>query len=38
MDPDYPQDRLSFLMQDSGIELLLTQAQLLGQLPIPAHV
>ncbi|WP_134816151.1 AMP-binding protein, partial [Pseudomonas syringae] len=38
LDPDYPQDRLSFLMQDSGIELLLTQAHLLGQLPIPAHV
>ncbi|RMR48479.1 hypothetical protein ALP86_102978, partial [Pseudomonas amygdali pv. mori] len=30
--------RLSFLMHDSGIELLLTQAHLLGQLPIPAHV
>ncbi|RMM17607.1 non-ribosomal peptide synthetase, partial [Pseudomonas syringae group genomosp. 3] len=38
LDPYYPQDRLSFLMQDSGIELLLTQAHLLDQLPIPAHV
>ncbi|WP_161627615.1 hypothetical protein, partial [Pseudomonas viridiflava] len=38
LDPDYPQDRLSFLMQDSGIELLLTQSHLMNGLPVPANV
>ncbi|OLS62232.1 non-ribosomal peptide synthetase [Pseudomonas putida] len=30
LDPDYPQDRLDYMQQDSGIKLLLTQADLLG--------
>ncbi|UWF47514.1 non-ribosomal peptide synthase/polyketide synthase [Pseudomonas sp. N3-W] len=35
LDPSYPDDRLSYMIEDSGIELLLTQGQLLAQLPIP---
>ncbi|QKZ04395.1 non-ribosomal peptide synthetase [Pseudomonas eucalypticola] len=34
-DPEYPRDRLAYMMQDSGIGLLLTQAGLVDQLPIP---
>ncbi|MBT2296178.1 non-ribosomal peptide synthase/polyketide synthase [Pseudomonas fluorescens] len=36
LDPAYPEDRLAYMVQDSGIELLLTQAPLQAQLPIPA--
>ncbi|SFH12235.1 non-ribosomal peptide synthetase [Pseudomonas sp. NFACC45] len=36
LDPAYPEDRLAYMIQDSGIELLLTQAPLQAQLPIPA--
>ncbi|MBA2930407.1 amino acid adenylation domain-containing protein [Pseudomonas sp. CCUG 57209] len=36
LDPEYPQDRLSYMIEDSGIGLLLTQQHLLTQLPIPA--
>ena len=35
LDPDYPDDRLSHMIEDSGIELLLTQEHLLAQLPVP---
>jgi amino acid adenylation domain-containing protein/non-ribosomal peptide synthase protein (TIGR01720 family) len=38
LDPAYPEDRLAYMMQDSGLSLLLTQAHLLQQLPIPAGV
>ncbi len=34
LDPEYPQDRLSYMIEDSGIGLLLTQQHLLTQLPI----
>ncbi|KQV51925.1 non-ribosomal peptide synthetase/type I polyketide synthase [Massilia sp. Root335] len=33
LDPDYPHDRLAFMVEDAGLELLLTQATLRGQLP-----
>ncbi len=33
LDPQYPAERLSYLMKDSGIELLLTQASVAEQLP-----
>ncbi|HVN80284.1 MAG TPA: amino acid adenylation domain-containing protein, partial [Terriglobia bacterium] len=33
LDPAYPQDRLSFMLQDSGAEVLLTQESLLKRLP-----
>ncbi|MFJ2285796.1 non-ribosomal peptide synthase/polyketide synthase [Pseudomonas iridis] len=35
LDPSYPQDRLSYMIGDSGIELLLTQSHLLEHLPVP---
>ena len=35
LDPGYPQDRLSYMIEDSGIALLLTQGHLQAQLPIP---
>ncbi|NWB25308.1 AMP-binding protein, partial [Pseudomonas sp. D4002] len=38
LDPTYPQDRLAYMMQDSGIQLLLAQASLAGQLPVPDGV
>ncbi|WP_165676166.1 amino acid adenylation domain-containing protein, partial [Metapseudomonas otitidis] len=36
LDPEYPQDRLAYLFEDSGIALLLTQSHLRDSLPIPA--
>ena len=33
LDPAYPAERLSFMVSDSGIEVLVTQEGLLGQLP-----
>ncbi|OIN52091.1 non-ribosomal peptide synthase/polyketide synthase [Pseudomonas costantinii] len=38
LDPAFPQDRLAYMIEDSGIELLLTQAVLLNQLPVPDGV
>ncbi|PMY58597.1 MULTISPECIES: AMP-binding protein, partial [unclassified Pseudomonas] len=35
LDIEYPQDRLRYMMQDSGAWLLLTQSHLLERLPIP---
>ncbi|WP_422404062.1 amino acid adenylation domain-containing protein, partial [Pseudomonas sp. GZD-209] len=34
LDPEYPSERLSYMFEDSGIALLLTQSHL--QLPLPA--
>ncbi|WP_420793782.1 amino acid adenylation domain-containing protein [Pseudomonas fontis] len=36
LDPEYPQDRLAYMFEDSGIHLLLTQSHLRDALPIPA--
>ena len=33
LDPEYPQERLDYMIKDSGIRLLLTQPQFLGKLP-----
>ncbi len=33
LDPNYPNERLSHMLQDSGVELLLTQQSLLQSLP-----
>jgi len=33
LDPSYPADRLAYLMQDSGVPILLTQERLLTKLP-----
>ncbi len=38
LDPQYPQDRLAHMIEDSGLQLLLTQAHLLDALPIPREV
>ncbi|WP_085690367.1 MULTISPECIES: non-ribosomal peptide synthetase [unclassified Pseudomonas] len=38
LDPAYPEDRLAYMIEDSGLQLLLTQSPLLAQLPIPASV
>ncbi|AVD82427.1 non-ribosomal peptide synthetase [Pseudomonas sp. SWI6] len=36
LDPEYPRERLAYMFEDSGIALLLTQTELLPQLPLPA--
>lgn len=33
LDPDYPPDRLSFIIDDAAITILVTQSQLVAQLP-----
>ncbi|MGY2334305.1 non-ribosomal peptide synthase/polyketide synthase [Pseudomonas sp. SDO5511_1_S431] len=38
LDASYPAERLAYMMQDSGIALLLTEQRLRTQLPIPAQV
>ncbi|MFJ4157612.1 amino acid adenylation domain-containing protein, partial [Pseudomonas sp. NPDC089752] len=38
LDPEYPEERLAYMIEDSGIELLLTQQALLDRLPVPAGV
>ncbi len=38
LDPEYPRDRLAYMIEDSRISLLLTQAHLLEQLPVPEQV
>lgn len=36
IDPAYPQERLAFILEDSGVSVLLTQAQLIEKLPQPS--
>lgn len=36
LDPHYPQDRLAFMVQDSGLKLLVTHSSLLENLPLGA--
>ncbi|MDR2308517.1 MAG: amino acid adenylation domain-containing protein, partial [Paucimonas sp.] len=38
LDPEYPRERLAYMIEDSGIDLLLTQQALLDQLPLPDGV
>ncbi|HEY54188.1 MAG TPA: AMP-binding protein, partial [Caldilineae bacterium] len=33
LDPNYPADRLAFMVEDSGIDLLVTRSHLLDRLP-----
>ncbi|NIX91855.1 non-ribosomal peptide synthase/polyketide synthase [Pseudomonas fulva] len=35
LDPQYPRERLAYLMQDSGMALLLSDSALLQRLPVP---
>ncbi|MFM9432981.1 amino acid adenylation domain-containing protein [Janthinobacterium sp. CG_23.3] len=37
LDPDYPGDRLRYMVEDSGIVLLLTHAALADSMPHPAN-
>ena len=37
-DPEYPEDRLSYMFDDSNIGLLLTQRDALNALSVPEHV
>jgi len=34
LDPDYPQERLAFMLEDAQVSVLLTQARLVADLPI----
>ena len=34
LDPSYPEDRLKYMLEDSGVRILLTQGRLVEQLPI----
>src|SRR6185436_6805729 len=36
LDPDYPADRLAFMLTDSGAQVVLAQDRLLKRLPAPA--
>ncbi|WP_009630730.1 non-ribosomal peptide synthetase [Synechocystis sp. PCC 7509] len=38
LDPDYPQERLAFMLEDAGISILLTQERLANLLPEQAQV
>ena len=39
LDPSYPQERLRFMLEDSGVRVLLTQARLAGSVAgVGAHV
>ncbi|WP_409274914.1 non-ribosomal peptide synthase/polyketide synthase, partial [Pseudomonas sp. KCJK9111] len=35
LDPQYPRERLAYLMQDSGMALLLSDSALIQRLPVP---
>ncbi|ANY69398.1 non-ribosomal peptide synthetase [Paenibacillus sp. BIHB 4019] len=35
MDPDFPQERIQFMLQDSGAKMLLTEPNLLESLTVP---
>ncbi|MFK3721581.1 non-ribosomal peptide synthase/polyketide synthase [Pseudomonas fulva] len=35
LDPQYPRERLAYLMQDSGMALLLSDSALMQRLPVP---
>ncbi|HRL23128.1 MAG TPA: amino acid adenylation domain-containing protein, partial [Alcaligenes sp.] len=38
LEPDYPAERLAYMMQDSGISVLLTQEDVLARLPGAAQI
>ncbi|HVK98761.1 MAG TPA: amino acid adenylation domain-containing protein, partial [Dongiaceae bacterium] len=38
LDPDYPQDRLAYMSDDSGLGLLLTQSAVKDRIPVSAAV
>jgi amino acid adenylation domain-containing protein len=38
IDPEYPSERIAYMVQDSGVRLLLTQSHLRAQLPVGPEV
>ncbi|UFH28619.1 non-ribosomal peptide synthase/polyketide synthase [Pseudomonas sp. CIP-10] len=38
LDPAYPADRLAYMIEDSGLQRVLAQPQVLASLPVPAGV
>ncbi|MEJ5865310.1 amino acid adenylation domain-containing protein, partial [Pseudomonas farsensis] len=38
LDPEYPKERLAYMVEDSGIQLLLTQQALISEIAVPAGV
>ncbi|TDF82586.1 non-ribosomal peptide synthetase [Pseudomonas sp. H9] len=38
VDPDYPAERQAYMIEDSGVRLLLTQSALLERLPVSAEL
>lgn len=34
IDPGYPEERIEFILEDSGVEILLTENELLSELPL----
>ncbi|SGY83499.1 Non-ribosomal peptide synthetase, partial [Moritella viscosa] len=38
LDPAYPNERLSFMLEDSGVDLLLTDSTLTAQVPCPNSI
>ncbi|UGQ48692.1 non-ribosomal peptide synthase/polyketide synthase [Massilia endophytica] len=38
LDPSYPQDRLDFMLQDSGLKVLLTHSDLAQRFAVPAKI
>ncbi|MFG0382325.1 amino acid adenylation domain-containing protein [Pseudomonas sp. zbq_18] len=36
LDPEYPLERLAYLLEDSGVDLLLSHSALVERLPLPA--
>ena len=37
LDPNYPRERLAFMLSDAGAPVLVTQQALLERLPVPAQ-
>ncbi len=33
IDPDYPQERIGYMLEDAGLSVLLTQSRIVGRLP-----
>lgn len=38
LDPNYPKDRLSYLIKDSGVELIVSKAKLLNSIELTANL
>jgi len=36
--PDYPEERISYMLEDSGTRILLTQSRFLNRVPFKGHV